>query len=85
MRSIKQYEIERNLLIQTCDVLDRTKLYLTDCLLEMKDKQKSYCRYLSTAEVSYTKIKCIFSFVYLDLLFLFREQGSHQNQCMTGI
>ncbi|CAF0964241.1 unnamed protein product [Rotaria sp. Silwood1] len=50
IRSLKQYEIEHNLLVETCDTLDRVKLYLTNCLFEMKDKQKSYCHYLTTAE-----------------------------------
>ncbi|CAF3299150.1 unnamed protein product [Rotaria socialis] len=50
IRSLKQFEIERDLLIETCNTLDRVKLYLTDCLYDMKRKQKSYCRYLTTAE-----------------------------------
>lgn len=48
---MKRFEIERDLLLQTCDTLDRVKSYLTDRLLEMKDKQRSYCIHLSTAEV----------------------------------
>ncbi|CAF1181901.1 unnamed protein product [Adineta steineri] len=50
IRSLKQFEFERNLLIQTCDTLDRVKFYLTDRLLDMKEKQKSYCRYLAITE-----------------------------------
>ncbi|CAF1090111.1 unnamed protein product [Rotaria sordida] len=50
IRSLKQYEIERDLLVETCDTLDRVKIYLIDCLFEMKDKQKPYCHYLTTAE-----------------------------------
>jgi hypothetical protein len=48
---MKRYEIERDLLLQTCDTLDRVKAYLADRLIEMKDKQRSYCIHLSTAEV----------------------------------
>ncbi len=48
---MKRFEIERDLLLQTCDTLDRVKAYLADRLLEMKDKQRSYCIHLSTAEV----------------------------------
>ena len=48
---MKRFEIERDLLLQTSDTLDRVKAYLTDRLLEMKDKQRSYCIHLSTAEV----------------------------------
>lgn len=49
---MKRFEIERDLLIQTCDTLDHVKTYLIDRLLEMKDKQHSYSLQLSTAEVS---------------------------------
>jgi hypothetical protein len=50
---MKRYEIERDLLLQTCDTLDRVKAYLADRLLEMKDKQRSYCIHLSNAEVCF--------------------------------
>ncbi|UJR20514.1 hypothetical protein I4U23_023642 [Adineta vaga] len=52
IRSYKQYELERNLLLQTCDTLDRVKSYLTDRLVDMKEKQKSYCQHLTTAEIA---------------------------------
>ena len=52
---MKRYEIERDLLLQTYDTLDRVKGYLSDRLLEMKDKQRSYCLHLSTAEVCLIK------------------------------
>lgn len=48
---MKRYEIERDLLLQTCDTLERVKAYLSDRLAEMKDKQRSYCLHLSSAEV----------------------------------
>ena len=48
---MKRFEIERDLLLQTCDTLERVKSYLADRLLEMKDKQRSYCLHLSAAEV----------------------------------
>ena len=48
---MKRYEIERDLLLQTCDTIDRVKAYLADRLLDMKDKKHSYCLHLSTAEV----------------------------------
>jgi len=64
---MKRYEIERDLLIQTCDTLDRVKAYLADRLLEMKDKQRSYCLHLSTAEVCIYTIKiCFLFFIFLD-------------------
>jgi hypothetical protein len=51
---MKRFEIERDLLLlQTCDTLDCVKVYLADRLLEMKDKQRSYCTHLSTAEVRF--------------------------------
>lgn len=53
---MKRFEIERDLLLQTCDTLDRVKAYLSDRLLEMKDKQRSYCLHLSAAEVSFIEI-----------------------------
>ncbi|CAF3585943.1 unnamed protein product, partial [Rotaria sordida] len=43
IRAMKRFEIERNLSIQTCDTIDRVKAYLGDCLVEMKNKQCSYC------------------------------------------
>jgi len=48
---MKRFEIERDLFLQTCNILDRVKPYLGDRLLEMKDKQRSYCIHLFTAEV----------------------------------
>ncbi len=64
---MKRFEIERDLLIQTCDTLDRVKAYLADRLLEMKDKQRSYCLHLSTAEVCIYTIKISFLFfIFLD-------------------
>ncbi|CAF1357362.1 unnamed protein product [Rotaria magnacalcarata] len=50
IRAMKRFEIERDLLLQTCDTLERVKSYLADRLLEMKDKQRSYCLHLSAAE-----------------------------------
>jgi len=52
---MKRFKIERYLLFQTCDTLDRVKAYLADRLLEMKDKQRSYCIHLSNAEVRFRK------------------------------
>lgn len=52
IRAMKRFEIERDLLIQTSDTLDRVKAYLTERLQEMKDKQRSYCIHLSTAETT---------------------------------
>ncbi|CAF1108210.1 unnamed protein product [Adineta ricciae] len=52
IRAMKRFEIERDLLLQTCDTLDRVKTYLNDRLLEMKDKQRSYCLHLSAAETT---------------------------------
>ncbi|CAF1251964.1 unnamed protein product [Rotaria sp. Silwood1] len=52
IRAMKRFEIERDLLLQTCDTLERVKAYLADRLLEMKDKQRSYCLHLSTAETT---------------------------------
>ncbi|CAF0924142.1 unnamed protein product [Rotaria sordida] len=52
IRAMKRFEIERDLLLQTCDTLERVKAYLGDRLLEMKDKQRSYCLHLSTAETT---------------------------------
>lgn len=52
IRALKRYEIERDLLVQTCDTLDRVKSYLIDRLLEMKDKQHSYSIQLSAAETT---------------------------------
>ncbi|CAF1583880.1 unnamed protein product, partial [Adineta steineri] len=52
IRAMKRFEIERDLLLQTCDTLDRVKVFLADRLIEMKDKQRSYCLHLSTAETT---------------------------------
>jgi hypothetical protein len=52
---MKRFEIERDLLLQTCDTLDRVKAYLADRLIEMKDKQRPYCLHLSTAEVCFRR------------------------------
>ncbi|CAF3351437.1 unnamed protein product [Rotaria sp. Silwood2] len=61
---MKIFQIERDLLLQTCDTIDRIKFYLSDRLLEMKD---SYCIYLSTGEVLFYKIKMIyFIFIFFD-------------------
>jgi len=62
---MKRFEIERDLPIQTCDTIDRVKAYLGDRLVEMKNKQRSYCLHLSAAEVCFTNIKlfCIYNFV----------------------
>ena len=65
---MKRFEIERDLLLQTCDTLDRVKGYLTDRLLEMKDKQRSYCIHLSNAEVRSRPIEQISIFMYFFVL-----------------
>ncbi|CAF3466250.1 unnamed protein product [Rotaria sp. Silwood1] len=49
IRTMKIFEIERDLLRQTCDTIDRIKVYLSDRLLEMKD---SYCIHLSIGETT---------------------------------
>ncbi len=51
---MKRFEIQRDLLLQTCDTIDRAvKAYLSERLLEMKSKQHSYFIHLSTAEVCF--------------------------------
>ena len=65
---MKRFEIERDLLLQTCDTLDRVKAYLADRLLEMKDKQRSYCIHLSNAEVRFEGEN---DFHFLNSIFLF--------------
>ena len=63
---MKRFEIERDLLIQTCDTLEHVKTYLVDRLLEMKDKQRSYCLHLSTAEVCFIEL-FYFNFILLSI------------------
>jgi sulfate adenylyltransferase subunit 1 (EFTu-like GTPase family) len=65
---MKRFEIERDLLIQTCDTLDHVKTYLIDRLLEMKDKQHSYSLQLSTAEVNRVELQINRSRLSLSLL-----------------
>jgi hypothetical protein len=52
---MKRFKIERYLLFQTCDTLDRVKAYLADCLLQMKNKRRSYYLHLCDAEVRFRK------------------------------
>lgn len=79
---MKRFEIERDLLLQTCDTLDRVKGYLTDRLLEMKDKQRSYCIHLSTAEVrsQYHRIN-----YHLHTFLYSRQRVLHQNPSIIVI
>jgi len=52
--NIFRFEIELDLLLQTCDTIDHAvKAYLSERLLEMKNKQHSYFIHLSTAEVCF--------------------------------
>ncbi|CAF1547288.1 unnamed protein product [Didymodactylos carnosus] len=50
IRAMKRFEIERDLLLQTCDTMERVKCFLTDKLSEMKEKQRYYCLKLSTSQ-----------------------------------
>ncbi|CAF0906582.1 unnamed protein product [Didymodactylos carnosus] len=50
IRAMKRFEIERDLLLQTCDTMERVKCFLTEKLIEMKEKQRYYCLKLSTSE-----------------------------------
>ena len=53
IRALKRFEHERDLLVQTSNTIERVQTYLNTCLNRMISKQKSYCQYLSTAEVSH--------------------------------
>ena len=83
VRAMKRFEIERDLLLQTSDTLDRVKIYLTERLQEMKEKQRSYCIHLSTSEVCFFSL--IFNRIESTVCCSFRRLEWHQNRFIIEI